>query len=31
MEYGKKLIIMENEKYPLDDFKNEKITEKREK
>ena len=26
-----KLIIMENEKHPLDDLKNDKITEKREK
>ena len=31
MEYGKKLIIMENEKHPLDDLKNDKITEKPEK
>ena len=29
MEYGKNLKIMENEKHPLDDLKNEKITEKR--
>jgi hypothetical protein len=27
----RKLKIMENEKYPLDDLKNEEITEKREK
>ena len=26
-----KLIIMENEKHPLDDLKNDKISEKREK
>jgi hypothetical protein len=26
-----KLITMENEKYPIDDLKNDKITEKREK
>ena len=31
MEYGKKLKIMENEKNPLDDLKNDEITEKREK
>jgi hypothetical protein len=31
MEYGKKLKIMENEKYPLDDLKNDEITKKREK
>ena len=31
MEYGKKLKIMENEKHPLDDLKNDEITEKREK
>ena len=31
MEYGKKLKIMENEKHPLDDLKNDKNTEKREK
>ena len=28
---GRKLKITENEKHPLDDFKNDKITEKREK
>ena len=28
---ARKLKIMENEKFPLDDLKNEKITEKREK
>ena len=28
---ARKLKIMENEKFPLDDFKNEEITEKREK
>ena len=28
---ARKLKIMENEKHPLDDFKNDKITEKREK
>jgi hypothetical protein len=28
---ARKLIIMENEKHPLDDLKNDKITEKREK
>jgi len=27
---AKKLKIMENEKYPLDDFKNDEITEKHE-
>ena len=27
----RKLIIMENEKHPLDDLKNDKISEKREK
>jgi hypothetical protein len=31
VEYGKKLKIMENEKHSLDDLKNDKITEKREK
>ena len=31
MEYGKNLKIMENEKHPLYDLKNDKITEKREK
>ena len=31
MEYGKKLIIMENEKHTLEDLKNDEITEKREK
>ena len=31
MEYGRKLKIMENEKHPLDDLKNDEITEKREK
>ena len=31
VEYGKKLKIMENEKIPLDDLKNEEITEKRKK
>ena len=31
LEYGKKPKIMENEKLPLDDLKNEEITEKREK
>jgi hypothetical protein len=31
MEYGKKLNIMENEKRPFDDLKNDEITEKREK
>ena len=31
MEYGKNLKIMENEKHPLDDLKNDKITEKHEK
>ena len=29
MEYGKNLKIMENEKHPLGDLKNDKITEKR--
>ena len=28
---ARKLKIMENEKFPLDDLKNEEITEKREK
>jgi hypothetical protein len=28
---ARKLIIMENEKHPIDDLKNDKITEKREK
>ena len=27
MEYGKKMKIMENEKHPLDDLKNDEITE----
>ena len=31
MEYAKKSEIMENEKHPLDDLKNDEITEKREK
>ena len=31
MEYGKKLKIVENEKLPLDDLKNDEITDKREK
>ena len=31
MEYGKKTEIMENEKLPLHDLKNNEITEKREK
>ena len=31
MEYGRKLKIMENEKHPIDDLKNDEITEKREK
>ena len=31
MEYGKKTKIMENEKHPLDDLKNDEITKKREK
>ena len=31
MEYGKKMKIMENVKHPLDDLKNDEITEKREK
>ena len=31
MEYGKEAENMENEKHPLDDLKNEEITEKREK
>ena len=31
MEYGKKSKIMENEKHPPDDLKNDEITEKREK
>jgi hypothetical protein len=30
MEYVKKTEIMENEKHPLDDLKNDEITEKRE-
>ena len=30
-EYGKKNKIMEKEKHPLDDLKNDEITEKREK
>jgi hypothetical protein len=28
MEYGKKMKIMENEKYSVDDLKNDEITEK---
>ena len=28
---ARKLLLMENEKFPLDDLKNEEITEKREK
>jgi hypothetical protein len=31
MQYGKKTKIMENEKHPLDDLKNDETTEKREK
>ena len=31
LEYGRKLKIMENEKHPLDDLKNDEITKKREK
>ena len=31
MEYGKETENMENEKHPLDDLKNDEITEKREK
>ena len=31
MEYGRKLKIMENEKHPLDDLKNDEITEKLER
>ena len=31
MEYGKKLNIMENEKHPREDLKNDEITKKREK
>ena len=31
VEYGKKMKIMENEKFPHDDLKNDEITEKREK
>ena len=31
MIYGRKLKIMETEKHPLDDLKNDEITEKREK
>jgi hypothetical protein len=31
MEYGKKTEIMKNGKHPLEDLKNEEITEKREK
>ena len=31
MEYGKKTKIMENDKHPLNDLKNDEITEKREK
>ena len=30
-EYGRKLKIMENENHPLEDLKNDEITEKREK
>ena len=30
VEYGNNLGIMENEKHPLDDLKNDEITEKRE-
>ena len=28
MEYGRKIKIMENEKYPLDDLKNDEIIKK---
>ena len=31
MKYGRKLKIMETENHPLDDLKNDKIPEKREK
>jgi len=31
MEMARKLIIMENEKHPLDDLKSDEITENREK
>ena len=31
VEYGKNLGIIENEKHPLDDLKNDEITKKREK
>ena len=31
MEYARKLKIMEIEKHPLEDLKNDEITEKREK
>ena len=31
MEYGKKLKIMENDKHPLEDLKNDEISEKPEK
>jgi hypothetical protein len=31
MEYGRKLKNLENEKHPLDDLKNDEITEKIEK
>jgi hypothetical protein len=31
MEYARKLKIIENEKHPLDELKNDEITEKREK
>jgi hypothetical protein len=31
LNMARKLIIMENEKHPLDDLKNDEITEKREK
>ena len=31
MEYARKLKIIENEKHPFDDMKNDEITEKREK
>ena len=31
MNMARKLKIMENEKHPLDDLKNDEITEKREK
>ena len=30
VEYGKKLKIMENEKHPLENLKNDQMTEKRE-